>query len=64
MFQKGNKQSIKRIKNITTAKILHFVILANKSAIFITEIAYLFKPQMLNGPHERYIKKYRRNSQE
>lgn len=34
MFQKGNKQSIKRIKNITTAKILHFVILANKSAIF------------------------------
>lgn len=34
MFQNGNTRSIKRIKKITAAKILHFVILANTSAIF------------------------------
>lgn len=34
MFQNRDTRSIKRIKKITTAKILHFVILANKSAIF------------------------------
>lgn len=34
MFQNLNIWPIKRIKRITTAKILHFVILANKSVIF------------------------------
>lgn len=34
MFQNRNRRSIKRINKITEAKILHFVILANKSAIF------------------------------
>lgn len=34
MFQNRNRRSIKRINKITGAKILHFVISANKSAIF------------------------------
>lgn len=38
MFQIKNTRPTKRIKKITPANILHFVILANNNAIFIAKI--------------------------